>query len=530
MSAKQVLSTADYAIILIFLLLSALVGIGAKLTGGKQKTTKEYFLADKKAPIILIISSTTATLLSAISMLGSPAEVYRYGIHVAVLAFGIFVGIFLASIIFTPAYFELKVDSIYEILYSATVLYAPVLALNAVTNIPLEMGIIFVDLYARSIVWCAIYFAKGGLKAVLWTDLFQTVLMFLCLFIVFVVGIAEVGGIGKVFRIAAAGNRLQYFDMQFDFTSRATFWNMWSRGFILGIYHYGANQVEVQRSLCMSDCKKAQRTLRWSSITIAIVYNMTCYAGIVLYAVFYLCDPIKFSEHTGLTKYDQLLPYFIITRLKSFPGLTGLCIAGIFSGSLSSISSAINSMSTVSVIDFVMPSFPSQLSQRMLVLIAKVLSLVYGIAIIGITFTISNIDSIFQAGTAFMSLAEGPVLTVFLIGVLTRKVSDKVDSFIQEKRDKILIREHARKFLGDYSRWDTFVLYKIAAGWIPGIGTFIGLVVLLTTSLLIDRNRNIITSDSKCLSPVAYWWMSKSSQIKQSKSNTICTMNQEDEL
>ncbi|KAF8796438.1 Sodium-dependent multivitamin transporter like protein [Argiope bruennichi] len=376
------------------------------------------------------------------------------------------------------------------------------------------MRFVRVTRYTTSVVFLL---HMGGLKAVLWTDLFQTVLMFLCLFIVFVVGIAEVGGIGKVFRIAAAGNRLQYFDMQFDFTSRVTFWNMWSRGFILGIYHYGANQVEVQRSLCMSDCKKAQRALSCSSITIAIVYNMTCYAGIVLYA---------------------LLPYFIITRLKSFPGLTGLCIAGIFSGSLSSISSAINSMSTVSVIDFVMPSSPSQLSQRMLVLIAKILSLVYGIAIIGITFTISNIDSIFQAETAFMSLAEGPVLTVFLIGVLTRKVSDKSATIgLLLGMALIGLVLHSVVIVLPHCHWrpvtalmDTFVLYKIAAGWIPGIGTFIGFVVLLTTSLLIDRNRNIITSDSKCLSPVTYWWMSKSTQIKQSKSNTICTINQEDEL
>ncbi|GFT00323.1 sodium-coupled monocarboxylate transporter 2 [Trichonephila clavipes] len=97
--------------------------------------------------------------------------------------------------------------------------------------------------------------------------------------------------------------------------------------------------------------------------------------GIVFYAVFYLCDPVLMKEETGITKYDQMFPYFIITRLNSYPGLAGLCVAGLFSGSLSTISSALNSVVTVIIVDFIQPFFPGKLSEVKLVRTAKVLSL-----------------------------------------------------------------------------------------------------------------------------------------------------------
>ncbi|GFQ66981.1 sodium-coupled monocarboxylate transporter 2, partial [Trichonephila clavata] len=92
------------------------------------------------------------------------------------------------------------------VLYSSCVLYAPVLAINAVTGFSFEMTIVLFGAV------CTLYCCLGGLKAVLWNDLIQSGLMVLCLVIVYIVGVNEVGGIGEVYRRAQAGNRLHFFE------------------------------------------------------------------------------------------------------------------------------------------------------------------------------------------------------------------------------------------------------------------------------------------------------------------------------
>ncbi|GBO22190.1 Sodium-coupled monocarboxylate transporter 2 [Araneus ventricosus] len=172
------------------------------------------------------------------------------------------------------------------------------------------------------------------------------------------------------------------------------------------------------------------RALQWSILLVVTLLFSCTFFGIILYAVYFHCDPILMQSETGIRKYDQLVPYFIVTRLHSIPGLTGLCFAGIFSGSLSTISSALNSLSTVTLIDFVQPLFSDRLNPTLELYIAKGLSLMYGVATIALTLAITNVDSLAQATIVFMSVAEGPVLAVFLVGVLTRKASDKVISFL----------------------------------------------------------------------------------------------------
>ncbi|GFY67304.1 sodium-coupled monocarboxylate transporter 1 [Trichonephila inaurata madagascariensis] len=162
---KETLGVTDYIVVISSLLISILIGLRFQIGKAKLKTTREYLLASKNAPMLLVVMSTTVTMLSAIVMLGSPAETYRFGPQLSLLSFFPVIGMALAAKIFIPIYFQLKVSSIYE----------------------------------------------GGLKAVLWNDLFQSVLMILCLVIVYIVGVHEVGGIGEVYKRAQVGNRLNFF-------------------------------------------------------------------------------------------------------------------------------------------------------------------------------------------------------------------------------------------------------------------------------------------------------------------------------
>ncbi|XP_055948597.1 sodium-coupled monocarboxylate transporter 1-like isoform X2 [Argiope bruennichi] len=441
MVAKQHLGNADYAVIGISLLIPLLIGLKFRFSGGRQNSTDEYFLAGKNASMFPVIMSISVTILSAAAIIGLPAEVYRFGSQFVLVAFSTGVGMFLSSRIFLPVYFNCNVSSIYEflemrfgkftkytvsgmfiiqmVLYTSTVLLGPVLALSAVTDFSLNIMVIICGAV------CTIYCFMGGIKAILWTDAFQGILMFLCLSTMYLVGMREVGGPAVIYDRAKAGDRWEFFNMNFDFTTRFTFWNSTFRGLVLGLAFYGTNQIQVQRTLTMKSYQRAQIALQCSILLVVTLLFACTMFGVILYAVYFHCDPILMQSETGISKYDQLVPYFIVTRLHSIPGLTGLCFAGIFSGSLSTISSALNSLSTVTLVDFVQPLFADKLNPTWELYIAKGSCLIYGIATIFLTITITNVDSLAQATIVFLSVAEGPVLAVFMIGVLTRKTSDK---------------------------------------------------------------------------------------------------------
>ena len=91
------------------------------------------------------------------------------------------------------------------ILYMSIVLYAPALALSAVTGMSKWLSIVSIGLI------CTVYCAIGGIKAVLWTDVFQSFLMFLTMIIIIVKGSYDVGGLNVVWKRAQLGNRIEFF-------------------------------------------------------------------------------------------------------------------------------------------------------------------------------------------------------------------------------------------------------------------------------------------------------------------------------
>ncbi|GBN81451.1 Sodium-coupled monocarboxylate transporter 2 [Araneus ventricosus] len=310
------------------------------------------------------------------------------------------------------------------VLWMSVVLYSPVIAMNVVADLPIEPTILAFGAI------CSIYCAFGGLKAVLWTDVFQISLMFVTLLMLFAAGIEDAGGLANVIDRAKDGGRLNLFNFQVDFVTRYTFWNGLFQGLLCGVSMYGINQTVVQRFLSLSKIERAKSASLISNPVMNFLGLSACLHGIVLYAVYFMCDPILNSRETGLTNYDQLVPYFLVSKFHSIPGLTGLSVAGLFSGSLSTISSILNSLATVTVVDFVHPIFQSlQKNEKKSLLLAKGLSLAYGAICICIALSLTKISSISQVGMLFQNTFEGPILAIFTIGVLTRKGFGKVTVF-----------------------------------------------------------------------------------------------------
>ncbi|GBM57953.1 Sodium-dependent multivitamin transporter [Araneus ventricosus] len=252
MAAAYYLGVLDYLIIAFTLLISTAIGITFKSSSKGTGKMREYFMAGKNMALLPVIMSTTATMISPLTTMGIPAEIYRYGIQLWTLALGTAVGMVLAAYIFIPVYFQCDVCTVYEVLWTSPILYSPVLALNAITDLPLELSILAFGAI------CSIYCAVGGLKAVLWTDVFQTILMFVTALMLLVAGIKDVGGFANVLDRAKEGGRLNMFNFQIDFTTRYTFWNGFFQGLSYGVTAYGVNQTGVQRLLSLSKIERAK--------------------------------------------------------------------------------------------------------------------------------------------------------------------------------------------------------------------------------------------------------------------------------
>lgn len=124
-----------------------------------------------------------------------------------------------------------------------------------------------------------------------------------------------------------------YFIFSFDLdpTVRHTFWTVCIGSFVSWLSYCSVNQAMVQRCLSMPTLKMANKTALILAFGIIAIVSMSCYTGLVIYALFYDCDPITTKQ---INKPDQLLPYFVMNIAEWIPGLPGLFLSGVFSAAL----------------------------------------------------------------------------------------------------------------------------------------------------------------------------------------------------
>nr|CAI5832745.1 unnamed protein product [Callosobruchus analis] len=153
------------------------------------------------------------------------------------------------------------------------------------------------------------------------------------------------------------------------------------------------------------------------------VVLLCAYCGMLLYAVYYKCDPLT----TALAKQkDQLLPLLVMDVLGDFPGLPGVFIAGIFSAALSSLSTGLNAMAAVFLEDFYKPFFSKKnLTNKQTLYVIKCTVIVSGAVCLGMVYVIEKLGTILQLTLSMGAVASGPSLGLFTMGVLMPWINAK---------------------------------------------------------------------------------------------------------
>lgn len=432
----------DYVVLALVLIISAAIGVYYRLTGGKQKTTKEYLLADRSMPVFPVAFSLMASFMSAVTILGVSMENYSYGTQFVVINFAYVFATPIATRVILPVFYNLRTASVYEylerrfgfparlyaslafslqmILYMGIVLYAPALALEAVTGLNRVASIFAIGLV------CTFYSTIGGMKAVVITDVFQSLLMFAAIFSVIICAGIKAGGLATIWEAAQEGGRIEFSSFSFDPTVRHTWWGLIIGGMCTYLTLYGVNQTQVQRLLAVKDFNSAQWSLWWNLPILMLLSFSTSFSGLCIYWYYRGCDPLLEGR---IASRDQLMPLFVVDNMGHIPGISGLFVSGIFCASLSTISSAISSLAAVTLEDYLKPLhsklFKKEIAEDKTTFFTKVMASLYGLLCIGLAFAAQSLGGVLQASLTIFGVVGGPLLGFFMLGMLTTRANQK---------------------------------------------------------------------------------------------------------
>lgn len=149
---------------------------------------------------------------------------------------------------------------------------------------------------------------------------------------------------------------------------------------------------------------------------IFVLYSLSWVVGMVIFANYADCDPLSLGY---ISKFDEIVPFYVEDKFLNFPGLLGLVMATLFNSALTMAMSNLNSLATVTFEDFFgqIPSMKNLKDKQQLRLI-KLISVIYGVLIIGVSFLIAMLSGVIESSMLMTSATSGPLLGVFLLAML----------------------------------------------------------------------------------------------------------------
>lgn len=378
---------------------------------------------------------------SGLAMVGVPAEFYYHGINYSTMIIACFGMIPIVAFILLPTFYRLSNISINQylelryhpivrrfvslifiiqfIMYSGVTLYVPSIMIQSVSGISETVSIYIVGIS------CLIYVTLGGIKAVIWTDVFQAAIMTLAVICVMVIGTIDAGGLNNVIESSRLGERLDfagYFEL--DLTTRNTLYTVFLGELFICTFVFGTNQVQMQKSLTLPSLRQAQWSQFLSCLFMGIYFACLTYIGLILYSNYAGCDPYASN---AISKRDSILLHYIINNqsMLILPGLRGLFIAGIFAAAFSTLSSVNSSISALMLEDLIKPiifriSKIGELTKKTEIFLGKLLAFIVGFSFIVVALNLGKATGLLQISLTLFSTLGAPVLVAFLMGMLTR--------------------------------------------------------------------------------------------------------------
>ena len=422
------LDKLDLSIIALYLAGITLFGLRFRK---RQRTLRDYFLADRNIPWWAIALSIVAAETSTLTIISIPGLAYDTNLTFLQVVLGYLVGRVIISFILLPHYFRGELYTAYELierrfgrklrsltaglflLTRAAAEGVRVYAVSIVVAIALGTG----EIASIAIITALtlIYTFEGGLAAVIWTDVVQTFIYVGGTLVgVFTILHLVPGGWSTIHTMAESAGKLRVFDFSPDFWRPYTFWAGLVGGAFLTTASHGTDQLIVQRLLAARSQRQSVTALLSSGLAILFQFALFLLVGVMLFA-FYHVPSATFGRA------DRIYPTFIVSQMPH--GISGLLIAAILAAAMSNLSAALNSLSSTTIIDFYLQRHP-QLDERRRVQLSRLATLFWALLLFGLAvLSLHKVGRVIEVGLQIASVAYGALLGVFLLGVLTKRAN-----------------------------------------------------------------------------------------------------------
>jgi solute:Na+ symporter, SSS family len=434
------LNGLDVAVIVVYLACVTLFGMRFRKQSG---TIKGYFLAEKTIPWWAISLSIVAAETSTLTIISVPGMAYERNFGFLQLVIGYLVGRVIICVLLIPHYFRGDLVTAYQLierrfgqklrtltagLFLITRAAAEgvrVFAVAIVVGIALShllggLSDVGRDVAAIGIVTVLtlIYTFEGGMAAVIWTDVVQlTVYVTGTLVGFFTILHLVPGGWHTVHGMAAEAGKFQVFDFSWKPRATYTFWSGLIGGAFLTTASHGTDQLIVQRLLSSRSERQAKIALLASGVMVLFQFSLFLLVGVMLYGFYRLSPPV-----TAFSRTDTIFPTFIVTRMPH--GISGLLISAILAAAMANLSAALNSLSSTTIVDFYSRLNP-QSSEARRVYLSRVATLGWGLVLFALAIVARHGGRVLEAGLSIASVAYGSLLGVFMLGVLTRRATER---------------------------------------------------------------------------------------------------------
>ncbi|GMG87987.1 sodium:solute symporter [Biformimicrobium ophioploci] len=415
----------------------------------RNTSTEEYFVGSRRFSGWVIGLSLVGTSISSVTFLAYPADAYKTAWLRYLPNLMLPIGILIAAYVFLPFFRRKNVTTAYQYLedrfgpsvrvYGAaafvlaqlvrisTILYLLSLLVHEMT------GLDTITCIVVSGVFVAAYTILGGINAVIWTDVIQTIVLTLggliCLAIIVH---ALPGGMGQIFEVAGEFNKLSFSELRADGQLHPVTWElsfaektatmMLILGLTSWLTEYASNQNTVQRYVAARSTEEARRGMFVCAAASLPIWAFYMFLGTALFVYFQAFPAVEATEMLdGTRKAEQILPFFIMNELPV--GLVGLVIAAALAAAMSSLDSSINAISTVSVIDAYKRHIAKGRDDRHYLLVAKLVGCAAAaFMILGAIYIYeSETKTLQDTATILVSLLGGGLLGLFMLGFFTRQ-------------------------------------------------------------------------------------------------------------
>jgi SSS family transporter len=427
-------SSIDYLIIIAYLVLITVVGI---LSGGKQKSIKDYFLGADVVPWWAVCFAIVAAETSTLTFISIPGLSYLTNLNFLQLTFGYLLGRVIVALLFLPAYFQGELSTAYAFLenrfgyktrsfasiifmFTRTAadgvrLFATAIPLKLMLNIDYPLAILIIGLVAL------LYTSFGGVRGIIWVDVIQF-LIYLGGAIVSGILLINLipGGIDKIISVGTEFKKFEIINLGFQESLSSFFSKPYTLiagiigGAFLSMASHGTDQLIVQRLLATKNLKNAQKAIIGSGVIIIFQFAIFLLVGILLFAYYGKLD----------MRSDEVFPFFIINVIPT--GLKGLIIAGLFAAALSTLAGSISSLSSATMMDILLPYFKKFNDDKKKLIASRIITVIWALLLILVAFLfMESSRAVVEIALSIASFTYGGLLGTFLLGILNKKATQE---------------------------------------------------------------------------------------------------------